>query len=595
MLQNIQFIPPFEKVRLEFKIMDTIIANPFEGTAIIPPDKFVGRNAEIESFFTRIAGRASISVVGERKIGKSSFLNYVCHLQETTNSQSTIILPNSGKYLFCNLDISLFPKIERSDDFFRELLKALDVKAERLEGYANWIDVIKKWLEKSDKHIVFLLDEFEKVVTNALYDRDFFSALRGLAYHPKYPLSLVTSSIRHLNELCHKGIEDSPFFNIFQTILLGSMPKEEVLKLIQTPFSLSDIQLSPEELKFVLDNGGQFPFFLRRICYYLYNRKMQRQKHVQDENRILDLTLRDFEDDERKHFGYAWQHLPDEERRVLLAMSTQQQLQREEESIIGNLEKKGYALVENEKSKIFSSAFARFIRETCTSEYMSKAKKIWDSLKKDQQEELLMTVENSDSREIVLKLSEYGISFTDEIPPFLFRQHILDNLRDFKQYFEQTWTKRKKSTKNATIGSVKLILQYRKEKADDNLINALDKLGFVKSGLLFYPNLIINFAKQDSQAIKDSLPSSIVSLKSLNIGLLLASVLLGLILVRKSITQNIVSNMLQIIEIIIGILAFVGIGVLTKYSKKADPFLLKPTTTLILVVIVLAFIVLILI
>ena len=573
--------------------MDTIVANPFEGTAIIPPDKFVGRNAEIVSFFTRIAGRASISVVGERKIGKSSFLNYVCHLKETTNSQSTIILPNSEKYLFCNLDISLLPKIERSDEFFRELLKALDVKVDRLDGYANWRDAIKEWLEKSDKHIVFLLDEFEKIVTNDLYDRDFFSALRGLAYNPKYPLSLVTSSIRDLNELCHKGIEDSPFFNIFQTILLGSMPEEEVLKLIQTPFSLSDMQLNPEEMKFILDNGGRFPFFLRRICYYLYNRKIQRRKYVQDENKILELTLRDFEENERKHFGYAWDHLPEEERRVLLAMSSQQQLQREVENIIGNLEKKGYVLIENEKTKIFSSAFAKFIRETCTSEYMSKARKIWDSLKKDQQEELLMmTVENSDSREIVLKLNDYGISFTDEVPPFLFKLHILDNLRDFKQYFERIWNKRKKSTKKAATGTMKLILQSRKERADDNLINALDKLGFVRSSLQFYPNLIINFAKQDS---KDPLPSYIVSLKSLNVGLLLASVLLGLILVRKSITQNIVSNMLQIIEIIIGILAFVGIGVLTKYSKKADSFLLKPITTFILVVIVLAFVVLILI
>ena len=555
--------------------------NPFQAKPVVPSDMFFGRKKEIERLFSDIASHANISLVGERKIGKTSFLKFLCHLKKSSHTQEATILRDPDKFEFYYLDMSTIPDISSWDEFFKEVLKGINVvKVENQTNNNNWYDTFKNWLTNSPKYIVLLLDEFDSIVSNPIFDNNFFSAFRGLAYLGEYNLSLVTSSVRPLGELCHSEIQRSPFFNIFYPMRLGSFTAEETFELIQSPFFKAGIHLNPAELNFIIENGGHFPFFVSRICYHLYNRKIQWQKESQNNEKIIDMVLKDFEDDAEQHFTYAWKYLPDEEKRVLLTLSFQEKLQSEEETIIKSLKTKGYLLDQNSDRRVFSSTFAKFIRESCAREYESYAKETWRALQNDQREELLMSIENFDSRELSFKLSDYGISLIEnKIPPFVFKRYILDHLEEFKKYFDLKWSKMKKKP---ITNSIKLILQSRKEKVDADLIDALDKIGFDKRNHLFYPNLIMDFIKKDQNTVKE--PSSIlgVNLKTINTIILFINIIFGYLVARKSIPGDVRSDLLGILEIAAAIFAAIGLGALTKYSEKAGSFLSKKFATLIL-------------
>ena len=82
-------------------------------------------------------------------------------------------------------------------------------------------DLDELFQEVDDKglHVVFLLDEFERVTENVNFGPDFYYGLRSLMIRHK--VALVTSSRLELIELCHsEAVKSSPFFNIFANINL---------------------------------------------------------------------------------------------------------------------------------------------------------------------------------------------------------------------------------------------------------------------------------------------------------------------------------------------------------------------------------------
>ena len=59
--------------------MTTIPYNPFTNRGMITREnEFVGREREISDILARVRNGNSVSVVGERRIGKSSLLYHLC-------------------------------------------------------------------------------------------------------------------------------------------------------------------------------------------------------------------------------------------------------------------------------------------------------------------------------------------------------------------------------------------------------------------------------------------------------------------------------------------------------------------------------------
>src|SRR5580765_3671767 len=166
--------------------------NPYlNRVAIRDPRQFFGRRREISKIFSRIGAPRpqSISIVGDRRIGKSSLLNQIYHPEVRAQH-----LDPSIQYAFLFVDLQQRRHIAPEDlfrDIFAQLAEALGEPV--IEGLSPSFEGMRKVLARMrglGQRLIILFDEFDAVTTNRRFDLDFYSFLRALANN--YDVAYVT-------------------------------------------------------------------------------------------------------------------------------------------------------------------------------------------------------------------------------------------------------------------------------------------------------------------------------------------------------------------------------------------------------------------
>src|SRR6516164_9083860 len=216
--------------------------NPYLNRTAIRDDRdFFGRRREMATIFSRIEARdpQSVSIVGERRLGKSSLLRALMR-------RRTAFLDRPDEFVFVYLDLQENMHGDVAN-FFRALTEEIAlarkdaVIAESRPTYENVRNLVAR-LSRAGLTLVLLLDEFEAITLNRNFTIEFFSFLRSLPNN--YPVSFIVSSARELQEICHsKEIAGSPFFNIFHKLNLVCFPPEEALQVIVRPSELAGCPL----------------------------------------------------------------------------------------------------------------------------------------------------------------------------------------------------------------------------------------------------------------------------------------------------------------------------------------------------------------
>ncbi len=300
-------------------------ANPFTfGNPIRDPACFYGRKVEIRQITSRLLSSAheSTSVVGERRIGKTSLLNYLAH----PDVAPALGMPPE-RYCLVYLDFQGLTDITPQRFWQRVLTRmsrtARDPHLARrfedlsAQGGVDFFDLedLFEGVAERGLNVVLLLDEFEYVTQNANFGAEFFGGLRALAIH--YSLSLVPATRRELADLCHsEELKGSPFFNIFANVVLRPFGPEEAEELLAGCAAAGEIALTPEEKAAITRLGGGHPFFLQMAGHYLVEGKSQG---------LVGEALRAFAADRfdeqaDAHFTYLWSHCSESERITLLAV-----------------------------------------------------------------------------------------------------------------------------------------------------------------------------------------------------------------------------------------------------------------------------------
>ena len=196
--------------------------NPYTNRRMIrDPAMFFGRINDLKRIYTLLANMQSVSIIGDRRMGKSSLL--YCLAQPEVQQKI-------GKYDFSNhvfihgdLQGSIYNSVnEFWGDLLGKLQKQLAGKAAfrfDLAGKHIAFEQAVEQVNKAGLKLVFLFDEFDYVTKNERFDAPFFSFMRYMANN--YDFSLITASRQRLADLCHQGIVDSPFFNIFASLRSG--------------------------------------------------------------------------------------------------------------------------------------------------------------------------------------------------------------------------------------------------------------------------------------------------------------------------------------------------------------------------------------
>ncbi len=356
---------------------DGQLQNPYMNRVMIQDSaEFYGRRTEIEKIYSRIGSSRpqSISLVGERRIGKSSLLNFI---YQPLNRRK--YLNNPDEYIFIFIDFQERRGIGIKEFFtfiFQALLDAFDGNLElNLESnYEGFKKVISTFDERKLK-LIMLFDEFELVTKNENFDTEFYSFCRSIANN--YNVAYLVSSGRNLQTLCHsKQISDSPFFNIFSNITLGQFTLDEAKQLICKPAEKLNILLS-SYVDFILDIAGYYPFFIQMAGAALYEHIKNGE---QQSKTFLEKVKDDFLDEAKVHFQQIWATADDEQREVFLNLSQGKKIQPDQEYLLKILEKEGYLKPGKKRPEIFSSLFKNFILNRFGTESRTSSR-IWSFIK----------------------------------------------------------------------------------------------------------------------------------------------------------------------------------------------------------------------
>lgn len=291
--------------------MADLLPNPYFAKAIVhEPEMFFGRTDLLKRVYETVVNRQSVSIVGPRGIGKSSFLWYTSLLE--VQAQFPFDL---SRHFFVFLDLREYLR-RTSEDFFHKVSKAI-ISEGKKRGLVLYSDgkgedefsSILDQIEEQEFFPVLLLDAFDKVTLNEHFDPEFFEYLR--AHASMGLVAYVTASIAPLYEVCHRGIAGSPFFNIFYTYRLGALLPEEARELITIPAKQAGILLSNTEMTLVLKWAGYHPYFIQRICYLFWEQKQNASKI--NVKQLKELVYKEL----TPIFEDIWENLPKQQKEQL--------------------------------------------------------------------------------------------------------------------------------------------------------------------------------------------------------------------------------------------------------------------------------------
>jgi len=296
-----------------------VVENPFFHRGPIKQSEyFYGRTRETARALQLLKNGQSISVVGSRKIGKTSLLLHLMDPQVCTEHGL-----NSNQHLFAYIGCETLGRLGKLD-IYRVMLEEISHQlALRGTGLAptaiDWENLqfhqfnrVVRELTGRGLKLIFLLDEFECLGNNHRLDADFFSSLRSLTLHN---LAYVTASQDPLLELTIRGeILSSPFFNIFAFLKLGLFSTEEATLLVERPSRAMGVQFPQQMVGFLLEFVGLHPFYLQVASYHAFELAMQKRGFdEQDKRDLAEEILTDLAD----HFAYHLDRLDKDEKRAL--------------------------------------------------------------------------------------------------------------------------------------------------------------------------------------------------------------------------------------------------------------------------------------
>ena len=291
--------------------------NPYyDHTAVRDPAMFFGREEELSELYEAGHRLQSISIVGQRHIGKSSIFKYM-GLPEVQSRFEQRFHYQLCQRIFILIDLRDYLDKKREDFFtsvseqiFDRARQVADIRLPQKNG-ADQLSELLEQIEKSKFHPVLLMDAFDKVTRNPQFDLDFFSFLRSLATRGR--VSYITASTLPLHEMSHEQIMTSPFFDIFITCKIGPLTQEAATQLINIPAEKAGCNFTPEEVDWILDQAGRHPFFLQVTCRFLFDEKCKSNGSSLDMKRVQERVYNEL----LPLFAKVWDDLNEEQQKMV--------------------------------------------------------------------------------------------------------------------------------------------------------------------------------------------------------------------------------------------------------------------------------------
>lgn len=294
------------------------VDNPFyHRGAIRQADHFHNRETEIAEILGLLRNGQSVSVIGPRRIGKSSLLMHLC--RPKTREPLELAPPKTLFVLIDCQELGGCPPDEVYEALFYGLQDnaakmGIDIEPSGDIGTYRTLDRAINQVSSGETNVVLLLDEFELLAANEQLTPHFFARLRGLT--TKYGLAYITASQRPLYAItADEKVLSSPFFNIFVTISLGLFTSDAAHALLARRLEGTAIECTPEIAQHVVNLVGTHPFFLHVAGYHMYQ-ALSGGNPLQTDEQFAELDQA-VEIEAESHLHYLWNNLTSDEQYAL--------------------------------------------------------------------------------------------------------------------------------------------------------------------------------------------------------------------------------------------------------------------------------------
>jgi len=257
--------------------------NPFHwrGT-VTDSEAFIGRDLDFQAIFTRLKTLSCVSVVGERRIGKSSLL-YQAALRAPK------LLGTNCRAVYLDL---LSAKHHTLDGLLRAIVHGVTGEEVTLMGWtapeklAAFEDAVRRVRSKGAMPVAFL-DEFEAIANHKEeFGDSLLESWRSLGNDGQ--IAFVTASAQPLDRITQESGFTSAFYNIFAQARLGEFSDRDARS-----FALHALRagrLDPPDETFLLRIGGRHPLKLQVAAWHLCEGKQAGQvdfgvlqQHIEEE------------------------------------------------------------------------------------------------------------------------------------------------------------------------------------------------------------------------------------------------------------------------------------------------------------------------
>lgn len=261
---------------------------------------------EILSVLRRPDKPGCVSLLGERRIGKSSLLNQL--YQALAREPDLVSIHATAQDWNQSSQKHFYTHLQRA--IRTAAGQAVPSEAADYPSFCDFVHSLAR-----DYRFMLIIDEFEEMAGNPNFDGDFFSNLRALADRPEYRFGYLVSSRRPLKELCcTHDIASSSFWNIFGfRHVLGLLSGSGAQALVVEPLQHSLPSKRPPDWVYFWKNAiepltGRHPAFIQMAAAAYWN--TLGGGHRSDRLRIT-MGMRDYLKD-------LWDMRSQEERDILI-------------------------------------------------------------------------------------------------------------------------------------------------------------------------------------------------------------------------------------------------------------------------------------
>lgn len=242
--------------------------NPFHwrGT-VTDPGAFVGRERQLTTILTRLRQLGCVSVVGERRIGKSSLAYQAC-------LRAAKQLGPDCRPVYIDM---LSARHHTLEGLLGAVLKGWGREGAQLGAGAAGLAAFEgevRGLRKQGCLPVAFLDEFEALGSRVeQFGDSLLESWRSLGNDGQ--MSFVATSARPLDEVTKESGLTSSFYNIFAQINLEEFTEEEATTFAQRAVRVGHLEVGDDV--FIRRLGQQHPLRLQVAAYHLFEARQSGQ------------------------------------------------------------------------------------------------------------------------------------------------------------------------------------------------------------------------------------------------------------------------------------------------------------------------------